>query len=205
MVEIGIGIVVCLFVLGIIGHFFGDDENASDMDGTGELELRVQDVIETNDENGHIYPALAIQVKGHIPVPHDACPVVFRLHIFDGLQVDLKPVLCTIEELQEQQTQVFEWRCDPGPIPFHNGVSNWETLLAIPREALVFPARGERRTTFQLCAVAPGDVPQFQFGFTDGTTGTTYALVQFTRSISNEDEGYEDGAENRRAAMNITP
>ncbi len=202
MAEIGIGLIVCLFVLGIIGHIFGDDENAG---GADELKLRVKDAIETNEENGYTYPALAIQVKGHIPVPHDACPVAFRLHIFDGLQVDLKPVLCTIEELQEQQTQVFEWRADPGRIPFHNGAPNWQTLIAIPREVLVFPAQGERRVTFQFCVVAPGDVPRFQLGFTDGTTGTTYALAQCTRSISNEDEGYEDGAENRRAAMNVTP
>ena len=165
----------------------------------------MKDVIETNEENGNTYPALAIQVKGHIPVPHDACPVAFRLHIFDGPEMDLKPVLCGIEELQELQTQVFEWRGDPVAIPFHNGVPNWETMLAIPKETLVFPARGERRVTFQFCVVAPGDVPQFEGGFTDGTTGTTYALVQSTRSISNEEEGYEDGAENRRAIMNMTP
>ncbi len=93
MAEIAIGFVVCLFVLGIIGHFAGDDENASDTGGTGELKLRVKDVIETNEENGNTYPALAIQVKGHIPVPHDACPVAFRLHLFDGPEMDLKPVL----------------------------------------------------------------------------------------------------------------
>jgi len=205
MVEIAIGIVICLVVLAFIGHFFGGDENTSDAGGAGELKLRVKDVIETNEENGYTYPALAIQVKGHIPVPHDACPVAFRLHIFDGPESDPSPVLCMIEELQEQQTQAFEWRGDPVAMPFHNGVSNWETLFTIPREVLVFPAQGERRVTFQFCAVAPGDVPEFHFGFTDGTTGTTYALALSTRGISNEDEGYQEGAENRRAAMHITP
>jgi len=207
MVEIGIGIVVCLFVLGLIGHFAGDGDGGGVIEtgGVGELAVRVKDTVETNESNGYTYPALAIQVKGHIPVPHDACPVALRLHIFDGPQDDMKPVLCTIEDLQEQHTQAFEWRGDPCPIPFHNGIPNWETFISIPREVLVFPARGERRVSFQFCVVAPTDVPRFQFGFTDGTTGTTYAMAHCTRSVSNEDEGYQDGPENRRAALYVTP
>jgi tellurite resistance protein len=204
MIEGIIGAVVCLVVLGIIGALFGDKDGASTGGESGELRIRVKDVIEKTEETGYVYPAFAIEAMGSIPVPHDQCPLELRLHIFDGTADDAKPVLSTVEQLQEQQTLAFEGRGETFAMPFHNRLANWETMFTIPKEILVFPAQGARRLTFQLCAIAPGDPPHFQCGFTDGTTGTTYALAQAVRSHTNEEEGYEDGQDNRRAAMHLS-
>lgn len=204
MMEFVIGAVVCLVILGIIGALFGDKEGAQPGAAPGEFSVRVREVTEKNEESGYVYPAFAIQARGYIPVPHDQCPVEFRLHIFDGPEDDLKPVLCTLEELQEEETLAFESRSDTIPMPFENGLAEWTTMFSIPKEILLFPARGERRVVFQFSAISPSNPPVFQYGFTDGTTGMAYALGYAVRSFGNLEEGYEEGEDNRRAALHTT-
>lgn len=198
--DIIIGIVVTLVVLGLIGHFFGDDEGSSS--ASSELKLRVREINEKNEQTGYVYPAFEVQVRGSVPVPHDQCPVQFRLHLYDGPEDGLQPVLCSLQDLQEAQTQAFEWRSDTFAMPFHNGLDDWTTMISIPKEVLVFPAKGERRVGFQFSVVAAENPPQFQYGFTDGTTGMMYAVCSTNRTFDNQEEGYEDGEENRRVAMN---
>jgi uncharacterized tellurite resistance protein B-like protein len=202
--EFAIGAVVCLVILGIIGALFGDDKTARPGGAPGEFSVRVREMTEKNEETGHVYPAFAIQARGYIPVPHDQCPVEFRLHIFDGPDDDLKPVLCTLEELQEKETLAFESRSDTIPMPFENGLAEWTTMFSIPKEILVFPARGDRRVVFQFTVIAPSNPPVFQYGFTDGSTGMAYTLGYAVQSFENPEEGYEEGEDNRRAALHTT-
>ena len=77
-------------------------------------------------------------------------------------------------------------------------------MVTIPKEVLIFPARGDRRVGFQFSVVAPGNPPEFNFGFTDGSTGTFYAIAHAVKSFENAEEGYEEGDDNRRAAMHLT-
>jgi len=197
-----IGAIVVFAVLAIIGHFFGGDD-ASGSSGGG-LQIRVREMQDTNEENGYTYPAFEVQLRGSIPVPYDGCPVQFRLHLYDGPEDNLMPVLCSIDAMQEQHTQAFEWRSEPIALAVRNGLANWTTMLRIPKQVLVFPARGERRVGFQFSAVAADNPPQFQYGFTDGTTGVGYAVASTVRQYENPEEGYRDGVENRRIAMHTS-
>ncbi len=84
MMETIIGVVVTFIVLGIIGAITEKKEGGSSGSEAGEFKIRVKEVIEKNEETGYVYPAFAVQARGHIPIPHDQCPVEFRLHLFDG-------------------------------------------------------------------------------------------------------------------------
>ena len=60
---------------------------------------------------------------------------------------------------------------------------------------------GERRMGFQFSAIAADNPPQFEYGFTDGSTGMMYAVCSTVRQYENTDQGYQDGAENQRIAL----
>lgn len=197
--DILIGIVVTLFVLGLIGHFFGGDSGGGA--DPGQLRMRVREMQDRNEENGYEYPAFEVQVRGSIPVPADGTPVEFRVHLYDGPEDGLLPVLCSLPQLQERDTEAFEWRSPVMAMPLHNGLAEWTTMLTIPKEVLVFPASGERRMGFQFSAIAANNPPQFQYGFTDGSTGLMYAVCSTARQYQNTEEGYQDGPQNRRIAL----
>jgi hypothetical protein len=198
--DILIGIVITLFVLGLIGHFFGDDSGGSGAD-VGELRMRVREMQDRNEETGYEYPAFEIQVRGGVPVAADGSPVEFRVHLYDGPEDNLMPVLCSLSQLQEHETEAFEWRSEVIAMPIQNGLSEWTTMLTVPKEVLVFPASGERRMGFQFSAIAANNPPHFEYGFTDGSTGLMYAVCSTTRQYENQDEGYQDGPENRRITL----
>ncbi|MHC4708889.1 MAG: tellurite resistance TerB family protein [Planctomycetota bacterium] len=168
------------------------------------IQIRVRDVMEINPETGGRYPAFAVDVRGSVSVPHDQCPVEFRLHLFDGEGGDLFPVLSMFDGLQEVDTFAFEWRGDPTPIPLYNRVVEWTTMVSVPKEILVFPKKGARRLNFQLCAISPTNPPQFQLGFTDGTTGVGYDIAHASRPYNNTEPGYEEADANRRVTVQLT-
>ena len=198
--EYVIGGVVIFIVLAVIGHFSGGDSNGS-VGSAGKLRIRVREMQDRNEETGYEYPAFEIQLRGSVSVPSDGCPVEFRLHLYDGPEGDLKPVLCSVPQLQERNTEAFEWRSEVVELPFSNILAEWTTMLAIPKEVLIFPATGERRMGFQFSAIAAENPPQFEYGFTDGSTGLMFAVCSTVRQYENIDQGYQDGAENQRVAL----
>ena len=194
-IGLAVAVAVALFIRAVLRRMFASSK---------ELQIRVRPSMETNPETGYRYAIFALEVRGQISVPHDQCPVEFRLHLFEGEDGELRPVLSKFEGMQEVDTFAFEMRTDPTPIPFHNSAADWSTLFAVPREVLVFPERGVGKLNFQLCAIAPDHPPVFQGGFTDGTTGVTYAISHTSCSYNNEEQGYEECEGNRRQAMQLT-
>ncbi len=195
VIGLAVAVAVALFIRGVLRRIFGSPK---------ELQIRVRPTMETNPETGYRYAVFALEVRGHVSVPHDQCPVEFRLHLFEGEGDEMRPVLSKFEGMQEVDTFAFEMRSDPTPIPFHNSAADWSTLFTVPKEVLVFPERGVARLNFQLCVIAPNNPPLFQAGFTDGTTGVTYAISHTSCSYNNQEEGYEECEGNRRQAMQLT-
>lgn len=131
---------------------------------------------------------LVVQMQGAINAPMDNCPVLFTLTLTDVTREDEPlPVVTSIPQLQFRDSVAFFWsKVETLP---HSAslIQSWVELMAIPLEALTFPARGLRRLRFELKVSTP--------------LAASAALASDTADIryENREPGYIDA---RRARLN---
>ncbi len=192
------GVFVIGMVQGIIDGFRGESGGTM-----GPLELRIQQVHQQNEEDGSSFPAFQVEMRGVVEVPQENCPVQFVLHAFDGEGDQAQPVLCPIDELQEENSIAFEWRSDVLNWQGSGGFSVWTPVFSIARELLTFPKKGRCRLTFQIWVVSADDPPRFELGSPVSARHTVYAVAHASRDFVNLGEGYTEQEENRRSTRGL--
>jgi len=118
-----------------------------------------------------------VEMQGPINAPMDNCPVMKTITLFDitNGKDDQKPVLCSLDNLQYQNTSAF-FSSIMDILPYRMSLlSNWQTILPIPIETLTFPARGKRKLLFTVSiATLTGNVlvsSQSEFTYMNSTPG----------------------------------
>jgi tellurite resistance protein len=131
---------------------------------------------------------IVVQMQGAINAPTDNCPVLFTLTLTDVTKPGEElPVVTSVPQLQFRDSVAFFWS-KVETLPHRASlIQSWTDLMAIPLEALTFPARGRRRLRFALKISAP--------------LGGAAELVSETAEMElvNEQPGYVDA---RRARLN---
>ena len=132
-----------------------------------------------------------VEMQGSITAPMNNCPILKTITLFDITkgEDDQQPVLCSLDNLQYQDTVAF-FSSSMDTLPFIMSlIPNWQSLLSVPIETLTFPARGERILLFTVSMTA--------------LNGTVLATSQFKISYMNTRPGYIDSMKSRLRAAEL--
>lgn len=153
------GIALILVIIGIIAGIAGDTARKSKSDDypdNMERPFTSTTVFQTfvNREMKKFgdleLDAFTIEMQGPVNAPTNNCPVMKTITLFDitSDKDDQKPVLCSIGNLQYQNTTAF-FSSNLDTLPFMMSlISEWQPMLSVPIESLTFPARGKRLLLF---------------------------------------------------------
>jgi tellurite resistance protein len=132
-----------------------------------------------------------IEMQGPIVAPMDNCPVMKTITLFDFTKGrdDQQPVLCSLDNLQYQDTTAF-FSSTLDTLPYRMSLlSNWQPMLSVPIEALTFPARGKRDLLFTVVIST--------------INGNILAQSKWTLEYLNPRPGYLDGMKTRLKAAEL--
>ena len=140
---------------------------------------------EMKEYDGIELEVFTVQMQGAIKAPMNNCPVFKTITLYDitGGRDDQKPVLCSLDNLQYQNTTAF-YSSSMDTLPFMMSLlADWQPLLSIPVETLTFPARGKRVLLFTVSMTA--------------LNGTVLVGAQSEVFFVNNQPGYLDNMKSR--------
>ena len=196
------GSIVIVGIIGIIAAFTRKEDLQN---GTGGSEVPVSGrpllsntvfqtyVHEEMKDFGELaLPVFTVEMQGPVPAPVNNCPVIKTITLFDITkgEEDQQPVLCSLDNLQYQDTVAF-FSASPDVLPYTMSLlQNWQPLLSVPIETLTFPARGRRRLRFTVVISAAG-------------SNSILARGTFDLLYMNEKPGYVDSQKSRLRAAEL--
>lgn len=203
-VPVCCGIMVIMLIIGIISSIAGEQENKKSSDKSTRKEAKNRQRPEASNfifqshvstgmkDFGEIsMKAFTIEMQGPINAPINNCPVLKTITLFDitNDKDDLKPVLCSLDNLQYQNTTAF-FSSTMDILPYMRSLlSAWQPMLSVPVETLTFPARGNRQLLFEVSIIAPDK--------------TVLAKSQSDMIYTNTRPGYLDSMKTRLRAAEL--
>lgn len=195
---------VIMLIIGIISSIAGEQENKKSSDKSTRKEAKNRQRPEASNfifqshvstgmkDFGEIsMKAFTIEMQGPINAPINNCPVLKTITLFDitNDKDDLKPVLCSLDNLQYQNTTAF-FSSTMDILPYMRSLlSAWQPMLSVPVETLTFPARGNRQLLFEVSIIAPDK--------------TVLAKSQSDMIYTNTRPGYLDSMKTRLRAAEL--
>lgn len=159
------GIVLLFVVIGIVAAVADseDEKKSSGKDAVNEprpaastISFQTYVSTEMKDYDKIKLKVFTVEMQGQINAPMDNCPVLKTITLFDitNGRDDQKPVLCSLDNLQYQDTTAF-YSSTMDILPYMMSLlSEWQPLLSIPVETLTFPVRGKRVLLFTVSMTA---------------------------------------------------
>ncbi len=194
------GIVLLIVVIGIVAGV-ADSANKTDPSSKGAVNeprpetstivFQTHVYTEMKDYDDIKLEVFTVQMQGAINAPMNNCPVFKTITLFDitNGRDDQKPVLCSIDTLQYQNTTAF-YSSTMDTLPFMMSLlSDWQPLLSIPIETMTFPARGRRVLLFTVSMTA--------------LNGTVLVDAQSEVIFVNKQPGYLDSMKSRLRAAEL--
>jgi tellurite resistance protein len=152
-----------------------------------------------------VFAVFKVQVRGSITAPFDGYPSKMVLHIFDVTDGDAQPVLCALDQLQEDDSVIYRFETQELDLPYqHTLVSEPIELADVPIDFLTFPKRGARQLRFEVHVVSARTPPAYRYGFL--VTGAENVLEIATTEVKyqNTERGYEDAEQDKQRIDELT-
>lgn len=201
-------LVIIAFLVGpirILRWLFGVGASAASPDSklAGSLNpkaLQVSMEKGTANLGGHFFDCYNVKIRGKISAPYAGYPYQIVVHLTDVTDGDNKPVLCAIDQLQEEQTIAFEYRTDPIQLQYAESfMAEWAQVVGIPADVLTLARSGRRRLKCRLDLVNPSSPPLYVVGALFHTSpGSIIETAVTTINVEVSEAGYEDVKDNRR-------
>lgn len=132
-----------------------------------------------------------VEMQGSITAPMNNCPILKTITMFDITkgEDDQQPVLCSLDNLQYQNTMAF-FSSNMDTLPYIMSlIPNWQPMLSVPIETLTFPSRGKRKLLFTVSLTA--------------LNGTILTQSKYRMSYMNPQPGYLDNMKSRLRAAEL--
>jgi len=130
--------------------------------GLREFDVRLEDHRLGNETSG--LEAKEVQCQGRFPVSRQM-NVAFVTSIFDATAGDYEPVLSAMDELQEEDSIVFQHKAVVGHVSPNEGFASWIRAGAIIPDLLQPPYGGMRKLAVLLRLIDLDNPPAIQHGF----------------------------------------
>lgn len=146
----------------------------------------------------------ALEARGPFPIERPA-PVTLALSLIDTTErtpsgaAQILPVLCRLDNYQEEETLAFQDRIDLGRISVGSGLMDWTPLLSYFPETLVFPRSGQRRIRAIVRAFRTLDPPRIHLGLK--ASGAVIWEQELTVTQQFDEEGYLDLSEKSQRSL----
>ena len=188
----------------IFGKLTSDSSSGSQSTyGTPEIgpfEAKL-DVTRLDPEDSSSHIVWGIEVKGLFPI-FEKKNIGFIISVFDRNNEDesLEPVLCTLEEFQEETSIVFQCARTIGEIDPGIGLTDWYRAGAIFPELLQAPYSGQRNLVIIVRMVDADNPPSILHGFHDKDDPGILWQTALTKIYTFVVKGYHEASEHREEA-----
>ena len=172
----------------VLASFFSKDETSGGYSpstpiATEKFKIKVSNDRITGDE--FKWDVFKIQMKGAVDGPYANVPVKTIVQIFDTTDGSEEIVLCTYEDFQKGDSEVFWHESERWNLPYADTIfTEWSQVIQVPKMFLVLARKGSRKLKFKVSIV---------------NTLNDNILSQSTSTVSyqNTDAGYKDAIEHR--------
>ena len=181
-------IVALIFtILGaILKAIFGGSSTSSSPNSTATSEkfkIKVSNSVIDGDEFN--WDTFKIEMKGSVSGPYDNVNVKDIVRILDITDGTEEVVLCTIENFQKGNSEVFWYEGEKWNLPYKDTIfEKWAQMVQVPKMFLVTPRKGLRKLKFKAYIV-------------NASNDNILAESETVISYSNENNGYLDATDNR--------
>lgn len=158
---------------------------------TSNLTFHIYVHSEAKDFGELTLDCFTVEMQGPVNAPMDNCPILKTITMFDVTngEDDQQPVLCSLDNLQYQNTQAF-FSSNMDTLPYMMSlIPSWQPMLSVPVETLTFPSRGRRTLLFTVTLTA--------------LNGTILAQSKYRMSYMNAQPGYLDSMKSRLRAAEL--
>jgi tellurite resistance protein len=169
--------------------------------GMGEWEVRY----EWGDlgDDGSIR-AVIMQARGILPLNYSA-HLGYVTSVFDVTDGESKPVICALDQMQEQESIVFNHSLDAGRAEPDSGYADWSQIGVVPVDFLVPPVSGLRQLTIVTRLVDLRRPPTITHGYADPDGATIFGSYSVDVNYDfGSNKGYEQDSEERDEAMSLS-
>jgi tellurite resistance protein len=186
----------------IWGAIFPDDSTSghSTVNHIGPFEAKLV-VTRLDPEDSSSPIAWSIQVKGLFPIV-TTTNIGFVISVLDNKSEDdpLEPVLCSLEEFQEEDNIVFQYVNQIGEIDPGIGLTGWFKAGAVFPELLEPPYSGQRNLLILVRMIDADNPPSIIHGFhTEGDPGILWQKG-LSHNFTFTTKGYHETSAHREEA-----
>lgn len=142
----------------------------------------------TNSEingDGFNWDVFKVEMRGSVFGPYNNVNVKTIVQIYDITDGSEEPILCTIEEFQTNDSEMFWYESTSSSLPYRDTIfTSWVQVVQVPKIFLVPPRKGLRKFIFKVFIV-------------NTTNENILAKSETKISYTNSDNGYKDALDHR--------